>query len=104
MKSASNKVKPYLWRLLPRDWRTPNRLIPSCVDVAAKELIHALLEKYALEQDIDLQEDKKVAGLSARPDPVVSQATNGVVYGVVVEAVSALDLLCCNPLDRLLFQ
>jgi hypothetical protein len=66
-----------------RDWRTLQRLITTCVDVVAKELLHALIEKYAYVE----QDEVDQAGLSALPDPVLSSATTDGVVGVVIEPV-----------------
>jgi hypothetical protein len=71
-----------------RTWRTLQRMITSCVDLASKELVHALLEKYAVGQDTDIQESK-LAGLSAPPDAVfLSAAAPLATDGVVVHEVS----------------
>jgi hypothetical protein len=66
-----------------RDWRTLQRLITTCVDVVAKELLHALIEKYAFVE----QDEVNQAGLSAPPDPVLSSATTDGVVGVVIKPV-----------------
>jgi hypothetical protein len=71
-----------------RTWRTLQRLINSCVDLAAKELVHALLEKCAVGQDVNIQESKQ-AGFSARPpDSILSSPPPLATNGVVVDAVS----------------
>ena len=49
-----------------------HRLINSCIDMAAKELMHAIIEKYASEQDIvvvDEEEGTKFAAVVS-PAPV----------------------------------
>ena len=87
-----------------RMWRTLQRLITSCVDVAAKELVHALMDKYAVGQDVDIQETKQ-AGLSAPPDAVFLSAAPLATDGVVVHEVSEFGSpmlqspgTCANPL------
>jgi hypothetical protein len=66
-----------------RDWRTLQQLITTCVDVVAKELLHALIEKYAFVE----KDEVKQAGLPAPPGPVLSSATTDGVVGVVIKPV-----------------
>ena len=60
-------------KISARASRTLHRLITSCVDVAAKELLHAMIEKYAIEQQENvICEEGKQGEVSLLPDPVVS--------------------------------
>jgi hypothetical protein len=74
-----------------------HRLINSCIDMAAKELMHAIIEKYASEQDIvvfDEEERTKFAAVvSPAPVLVTSVSEGGVASngGVLVDPVSVFD-------------
>jgi hypothetical protein len=89
-------------KLNGRALRTLQRLITSCVDAAAKELLHAVMEKYAIEQD-NVAEGKQAVSLSP-PDQVLSSECEAVSNGVVVEPVVDFDtptsFACRLPIDN----
>ena len=78
-------------KISPRPLRTLQRLITTCVDVAAKELLHALIEKYVIEQDNVDEEKKQSALVSPPPDQVSSVAAADDIDGVVVNPLVLFD-------------
>jgi hypothetical protein len=68
-----------------------NQLVTSCVDVAAKDLLHAIIEKYAFEQDVVegkqlvLSPPNPVAVLSSTPKRVVVDPVGVVIINLAVD-------------------
>jgi hypothetical protein len=68
-----------------------NRLVMSCVDAAAKDLLNALIDKYAFEQDVVegkqlvLSPPNPVAVLSSTPDRVVVNPVGVVIINPAVD-------------------
>jgi hypothetical protein len=74
----------------PRAKRNLQRMILACVDVAAKELLHSALDKYALQKDYNVQEKQTTAELTS-PDRAISTGTIPVLTPASATTDSSLD-------------